>query len=128
MPFARTGSRRCRREAFDFRTDATLPIVEEVATNDAMLLLDGSFLLRRELEALWNYCILVDVPVAIALQRTVERDLALFGSAEAVTARYQEHYIPGQQLYFAQAQLQQRTGAIVVNEPVNDPSLTFPRE
>jgi uridine kinase len=128
LPLGPTGSRYYRRAVFDLRTDSTLNISAEVAANDAVLLFDGVFLLRPELEALWEYRIFVDVPFAVALQRAVERDLGLFGSAEAVAKRYQERYIPGQRLYFAQAHPQQQADAIVLNEPPEDPSVAFPHE
>jgi uridine kinase len=126
LPLGSIGSRHYHRAVFDFLADAALNVNAEVTVDDAVLLFDGVFLMRPELEALWEYRIFVDVPFEIALQRAMERDLVLFGSAEAVALRYQERYIPGQQLYFAQAQPQRRADAIVINEPPEDPSVTFP--
>jgi hypothetical protein len=65
-------------------------------------------------------------PFAVALERALRRDLALFGSAEAVRARYQQRYIPGQQMYFAAARPQQRADAIVSNEDPANPELLLP--
>ena len=126
LPLGPNGSRRYRRAIFDFRTDAALTTTEEVAPVDAALIFDGVFLLRPELDALWEYRIFVDVPFAVALRRAMERDLALFGSAEAVQARYQERYIPGQQLYFERVAPHKRADALVGNATPESPRLRFP--
>jgi uridine kinase len=125
LPLGPTGSRLYRRAVFDFRTDVALIAAEERAPADAVLLLDGVFLLRPELDGLWEYRIFVDVPFAIALHRAMQRDLTLFGSAEAVQARYHERYIPGQRLYFEHVRPQRRADVIVANEDPGDPRLTF---
>ncbi len=111
LPLGPGGSRKYRRGGFDFRTDRPA---------------HGVFLLRPELVAHWDYRIFVEVPFAVALERALRRDLALFGSAEAVRARYQQRYIPGQQLYFAAARPQQHADAIVRNEDPANPELLLP--
>lgn len=126
LPLGPGGSRRYRRASFNFRTDRPVHASLEEAAADAVLVVDGVFLLRPELVAHWDYRIFVEVPFAVALERALRRDLALFGSAEAVRARYQQRYIPGQQLYFAAARPQQRADAIVRNEDPANPDLLLP--
>lgn len=126
VPLGPGGSRRYRRASFDFRTDRAVHAPLEEAPADAVLIVDGVFLLRPELVAHWDYRILVEVPFAVVLERALRRDLALFGSAEAVRARYQQRYIPGQQLYFAAERPQQRADAIVRNEDPANPVLLLP--
>ena len=125
LPLGPAGSRKYRRAVFDFRTDQPLSVSEEEAPVEAVLVLDGVFLLRPELNTFWDYRIFVQVPFDVALQRAEQRDLALFGSVDTVRARYAERYIPGQQLYFASAQPQERADAIIHNEHLEDPHLTF---
>src|SRR5262249_33666513 len=48
-PLGPGGSRMYRRAVFDFRTDESAQAPVEIAPPDAVLLLDGVFLLRREL-------------------------------------------------------------------------------
>ena len=55
----------------------------------------------------------------------MRRDVALFGSSEAVQARYHERYIPGQRLYFDAAHPQAHADAIVYNENPDNPRLLF---
>ena len=82
------GSGRFRRAVFDYRTDAAIMTEEELAPEDSMLLFDGVFLLRPEINGQWDYRIFVEVPFAVTLERAILRDSDLFGSAEATRARY----------------------------------------
>ena len=125
LPLGPTGSGRYRRAVFDFRTDRPLVAAEEKAPTDAVLVMDGVFLLRPELDEFWDYRIWVEVPIAVALERAKQRDVALFGSEEAVHARYQVRYIPGQRLYFETAHPRERADAIVQNEDLENPLLVI---
>jgi uridine kinase len=125
LPLGPGGSRRYRRAVFDFLTDAPLAAPEEDAPANAVLLLDGVFLLRPELDDLWDYRIFVAVPFEVALERALRRDQALFGSREAVRERYLQRYIPGQRLYLADARPQERTQAVLWNADLANPRVTF---
>lgn len=122
-PLGPGGSRRYRRAVFDVRADRPLPATEEVATEDAILLLDGVFLLRPELDDQWDYRVFVDVPFEVTLARATRRDLALFGAAEAVIARYERRYIPGQRLYLREARPRERADVVVENADPEDARL-----
>jgi uridine kinase len=100
-PF-RAGVARIRTAGFDYRRDEPVDRSADVAAN-AVLLIDGVFLLRPELRDLWDIGIYLDVPETVTLARAVERDLSLFGSEAAVRQRYAARYLPGQALYRAEA-------------------------
>ena len=94
-----------------------------MAPKNAVLLMDGVFLLRPELVALWDYRIFVEVSFAVALERATYRDGALFGSADTLRARCHERYFPGQRLYFETAHPLEHANAIVYNEDPDNPRL-----
>ncbi|MGZ3601508.1 MAG: uridine kinase [Ktedonobacterales bacterium] len=125
LPLGPGGSRRYRRAIFDYRTDRPTLAPKQEAPPNAVLLIDGVFLLRPELVAFWDYRIFVKVSFATALERAMRRDIALFGSGEAVQARYHDRYIPGQHLYFDAAHPQEHADAIVYNEDPDNPRLLF---
>ena len=125
LPLGPLGSRRYRQAVFDFRTDRSLSQPEEEAPMDAVLVLDGVFLLRPELTTLWDYRIWVEVPFNVALHRARQRDVALFGSAEAVETRYHTRYIPAQHLYLETADPREQAEAIVENADPANPVLHF---
>lgn len=124
-PLGPAGNGRYRRAVFDFRSDMPLVMSEEQAPPNAILLLDGVFLLRPELEHLWDYRIFVRVDFEVALQRAMQRDLALFGNAETVRARYKQRYIPAQQFYLQRDHPQERADVIMDNNGPSSPRLYF---
>lgn len=125
LPLGPGGSSRYQRAVFDFQRDSALDVAEEMAPPDAVLVFDGVFLLRPALNDLWDYRVFVDVPFEAALERAQQRDASLLGSSEAVRNRYHERYIPGQRLYFEQVHPRERADAVVFNDPLDDPRLSF---
>lgn len=123
QPLGPDGDRRYRRAVFDYRLDAPVDMPIEVAAPDAVLLVDGVFLLRPELVDDWDFRIFVDADFTVTLGRAMTRDLDLFGTAAKVKDRYMQRYIPGQQLYFAEAQPQARAEIIVKNDDPASPVL-----
>ena len=81
-PLGPHGGRHFRRAVFDYRTDTPSMTEEELAPEDAILLFDGVFLLRPEINDQWDYRIFVEVPFAVTVERAILRDSDLFGSAE----------------------------------------------
>lgn len=125
-PLGPTGNGLYRRAVFDVSTDTPLVTPEAYAPLTAVLLVDGVFLLRPELDHLWDYRIFVQVDFEVALQRAVERDQPRFGDAVAVRARYLQRYLPGQHLYFQRDHPQERADVIVINNDPTAPRLRFP--
>ncbi len=119
LPLGPEGDLNYRTAVFDFRSDAPVDSPLLQAPANAVLLLDGVFLLRPELNAHWDYRIFVQVDFEVALRRAVQRDRELFGSPEAVRARYEERYFPAQRSYLERVQPQGLADAIVHN---NDPA------
>jgi uridine kinase len=70
-----------------------------LAPRNAVLLFDGIFLLRPELNDLWDFRVFLQVDFEETLRRATERDEKLFGSREAVRRRYLRRYVPAQRLY-----------------------------
>ncbi|GAA3748348.1 hypothetical protein GCM10022225_35420 [Plantactinospora mayteni] len=55
------------------------------------------------------------------MRRALVRDLELFGSAESVRERYQERYLPGQQIYRTEADPTTRADVLVDNDDLANP-------
>lgn len=122
-PLGPGGSREYRTAVFDFRDDQPLDQSPAVASERAVLVFDGVFLLRPELRDAWDVRVFVSAGFEETLRRARQRDEALFGSAEEVERRYRLRYIPGQELYFAQAHPQRVADAVVVNDDPAEPIL-----
>ena len=125
VPLGPHGSRRYRTAVFDLQSDHPLTQPEWEAAPHAVLVLDGVFLLRPELNDLWEYRIFVHIPFEEALKRARRRDLAQFGSADAVEARYRQRYIPGQRLYLSTVRPRARADVVLDNTDPMRPRLVI---
>jgi uridine kinase len=59
------------------------------------------------------------VDFEVALQRAVLRDLPIFGSPQAIQARYVQRYFPGQRIYLQHVRPKERANLVMEN---NDPA------
>lgn len=124
VPLGEGGSRRYRTEKFDYRVERQLESAWQTANEHAVLIVDGVFLQRPEINTYWDLRIWVDVPFEVALERAYVRDVELFGSVDVVRERYEKRYIPGQKLYFAQCQPKALAQLVVENRDPLHPILS----
>lgn len=122
-PLGPGGTRRYRRAAFDFRTDAAVDSREELASDDAILLFDGVFLMRPELRDHWDFTVFVHASFERTLARAQTRDARLLGGADAVRQRYLDRYNPGQRLYLEAERPADRADVLVDNDDIEAPIL-----
>jgi uridine kinase len=115
-PFRLGGSTAFVTAAFDHRRDAPVPAKWRTGPRDAILIVDGIFLLRPELAGLWNYSVWLDVPRETAEERMLARD----GASESV-----ERYRGGQELYLAEASPRTAASAIIDNRDFEHPRRVF---
>ncbi len=122
-PLGQSGEHVVRTRVFDFRTDQPIgepPIDVQPGT---VLLFDGFFLLRPELDGCWDLSVFLRVDPAISLERAMSRDISLFGTKEATERRYWERYIPGQELYLSSARPELRADVLIDNNSPGAPRL-----
>lgn len=118
-PLGSGGSLQYRKSVFDFRRDSTIGEEVLLAPKNAILLLDGVFLLRPELNDLWDFRIFVDASFEITFSRAKVRDLSLFDTVEEIEKRYLERYIPGQKIYLERVNPKKKAQLVIDN---NDPA------
>jgi uridine kinase len=126
-PLGDGGTRWYRRATFDALTDQPRDEPLERAAVDAVLLFDGVFLFRPELNDLWDFRIFVDVGWAEVVRRARERDGRLLGSPDAAEERYRLRYIPGELMYFTDVRPKELADVVIENSDVDSPSLAFAR-
>jgi uridine kinase len=122
-PLGPGGDRGYCSAVFDFRTDSPVEEPVRIASEDAVLVFDGVFLLRPELRNAWDLAIFVSVDPEESLRRALGRDIELFGSAEDAERRYRRRYLPGQQLYLEEAGPLDRASLVVANDDPAAPRL-----
>ncbi len=108
---------------FDYRGDAPIDAPPQQAAEDAVLLFDGVFLLRPELRGHWDFSVFVAAGFAVTMARAASRDLELFGDLETLRRRYQERYVPAQQLYLAESRPEEHASVVVDNDDPAHPRL-----
>jgi uridine kinase len=122
-PLGPGGNRRYCPEAFDYRTDAFIEAPYRLASPDSILLFDGIFLRRPELEDCWDVSIFVEIRFETCLERALTRDLDYLGDPETVRARYHQRYFPAQQHYLQTCRPRQRADFVLVNDDPQRPEL-----
>lgn len=125
LPLGPEGDRQYRHAIFDSYHD--VPIIEptQEASPNAIILIDGVFLYRPELDDLWDVRIFVDIDSEDSLQRGPPRDQAWVGSVEAAAQRYHTTYIPGEEHYIATIRPHERADIIIDNRNPATPHLRF---
>jgi uridine kinase len=104
----------CRLVAHDVRAEVAVDEVIEVH-RDTILLFDGVFLFRPELDDAWDLRVLVDVPDELAIRRARERDGPFMGGADTAEHRYRARYVPAWHHYVAQCAPRVRADLVVDN-------------
>jgi uridine kinase len=118
-PLGPGGNGRYLPAAFDFRTDLAIAATPITAPPRAVLLFDGVFLMRPELNDCWDFRVFVRVNFATSLRRTLGRDVPALGTTDDVRRLHELRYHPGQRLYLAEARPEEQADVILVNdEPV----------
>lgn len=90
---------------------------------DGLVLVDGVFLQRPDLDDLWSFRVFVAVSEEESLRRGVRRDRALHESTEDAERLYRTRYLPGQRFYAAEARPRDRADVVVDNERPAAPRL-----
>ena len=121
-PLGPDGDRRYQHAVYDLDTDTAVSPPVTTAPADAVLLLDGVFLLRPELIDRWDLSIFVSATFEQVLDRGRIRDLARLGSTAEVERRFRTRYIPAQKLYFATARPAEHADIIVHNDEARRPA------
>ena len=88
--------------AFDYA--ALVQALETVKSSESsadpnscdIVLVEGIFLLRRELYHWWDFTIWVEVDTAVIMNRAIKRDREYFGDADTVRRVYENRCLPAQ--------------------------------
>lgn len=113
----------CHQVAHNWRTDmpeAAPPISVDA---NSVLLFDGLFLFRRELDAYWDFRILLDIDFATSLSRAFSRDTGLLGEVHMVRKKYEERYEPAWLIYVNEEHPESKADAIVDNRDFMNPEI-----
>ena len=120
-PLGPQGNRRFQTAVFNLTKNQPCEAPEKTADRDAILLLDGIFLLRPCLVSYWDLTVFIHVDFRKTMARGIQRDATLYGSVGQAAERYRKRYIPGQQLYFQKAKPLDKADILIDNNEINTP-------
>lgn len=122
-PLGPNGCLRYVPAVFDWRTDSEVRVPVREAPPDSVLVLDGVFLLRPELDGSWDLTIWVDAAFDVTVARAETRARQDGSGVLGLRERYQRRYVPGQMLYLSEAQPSRRADLVVDNNDFANPRL-----
>lgn len=106
----------------DVAADRRVEVAPVAVGVDTVLIVDGIFLLRPELEDVWDATVFVDVPFEVSVPRGNAR---LPGKGVDDPAHESNRrYVQGQRLYFAQADPRERATWVFDNTDLARPRMT----
>ena len=123
IPLGPIGNHQYRTACHDLIHDQPVQPPPQSAAKDAIVLIDGIFLLRPALLAFWDLTIYLDVNFEKSIERGVNRDAELLGSLEVARLRYQKRYVPGQKMYFRDAHPLDKADILIDNSILEYPRL-----
>ena len=124
-PLGPGGDGKIRTSIFNYRTDQPSETPVQATTRDAVLLFDGVFLQRPELDGLWNLTIWVDAPFELTVERAISRDARDGSDIEVIRRKYEQRYVPGQKLYLEQCRPNERADIFFDNSNFEHPTMRF---
>ena len=128
-PLGPSGTRRYRTRWHDGWNEGEIDEKERVAPDNSILIMDGVFLLRPELNDFWDLRVFLDIDAEQSVERGVERDLALEEEYVRATRReqrmrvYRERYLPAEEIYLRDADPMALADIVVDNRLLADPQL-----
>ena len=120
-PLGPGGDRHYQPAIRDRVTDVPVNLPFRAAAPDAVLLFDGVFLMRPELNDQWDLRLLVSTSFEVTLDRARIRDQAEYGSTTVVERRFHHRYRPSQQHYLDTVGPAERADVVVHNDTPEQP-------
>lgn len=103
---------------FNLRDNMPLPSVFKRAHDEAVLVLDGVFLFRPELEDKFDYKVYLEADPEKILDRAVIRDRGCLGDSRMIADIYNRRYFPAHKRYQREVDPAQKADVVINN---NDP-------
>ena len=122
-PLSRGGDRLFRVESFDLVEDKPITREPELAAENAILIVDGTFLQRPELAPHWDASLFVQTAPAVSLERGLGRDAGNLGGLEQARIFYEKRYRAAYEIYEAEAQPEQHADLIFNNDHLETPTV-----
>jgi uridine kinase len=122
-PLGPHGDLQYRTASFDLDADRPIEQQPQTAAEDAILIVDGTFLQRPELQRDWDATIFVRTSAEISEARGLGRDMTNLGGEAAARNLYTNRYRPAYALYERLCDPERHSDAIIDNDDLMRPRL-----
>lgn len=123
-PLGPHGDRRYRARIIDLASDQPVDEPPRLAAANAVVIVDGSFMQRSEVAALWDQRIFVDTDLSVARGRGLDRDADQLGGLADAERLYESRYHAAARLYLAAVNPAARATIVVDNNDLARPRIT----
>ena len=108
-----------------FDLDLDKPIAQEaiLASSNAILIVDGTFLQRPDLASAWDFVIFLEVSEKVAIQRGIIRDAVLLSGEDKAQEMHERRYQPAFALYQARVSPKASAHVVLENENPSTPNV-----
>lgn len=124
-PLGPNGNLQYETSSHNLKTD--MPVHNEplVATQNMILIVDGTFLLKKEVEHLFDYKIFVDTDFEIARKRGAKRETEAFGSYEEAEKMFLTRYHAACKMYIDEHNPKECAVVVFRNNNFDNPVVVF---
>ena len=123
-PLQVNGSYIYKTKVFDQSTDCEMISDNQKANDDAIVIIDGVFLFRKDLVNYWSLKVLLETDDDVLIERGALRDAVRIGSYIEARDKYINRYIASQTIYYNEEYPEKVADIIVNNNDYNSPVVT----
>ncbi|MGE7112161.1 hypothetical protein [Lysinibacillus sp. NPDC047702] len=120
-PLGPTGNLYYQTISLDLEKDEYVNPEQQIANKHSIFIIDGTFVLKKELVSLWDYKIFVQTDFEIARKRGAKRETIAFGSYEKAEAMFLNRYHVASDLYLKEHSPQENADSVVNNNDIDFP-------
>ncbi|MEH7648028.1 hypothetical protein [Bacillus toyonensis] len=127
MPLGPNGNLQYETISHNLKTDLPVQNAPLVAPPNMVLIVDGTFLLKKDVEHLFDYKIFIDTDFEIARKRGAERETEAFGSYEKAEKMFLNRYYAACKMYIDEHNPKECVDVVFENSKFDDPVVLFKR-
>lgn len=124
-PLGPNGNLSYEKISHDLITDISVHNAPLVASPNMVLIVDGTFLLKKEVEHLFDYKIFVDTDFEIARKRGAKRETEAFGSYEEAEKMFLNRYHAACKMYIDEHNPKECADVVFQNSDLENPEVIF---
>jgi len=101
--------------------------VKSAMPANGVLIVDGVFAYRPEINAYWDLRIWIEIDAELSVRRGIERDAEMDGGADEAEALHRDRYLVGELLYIREVDPRSFVEVILDNTDFDNPRVVRPR-